>query len=116
MELSLLRALNVVVAPSVSQGSLGVGTIEVDQAVTENLTVTGLGAGFPAPTGNVTFRVMYDSGSWMNYSVNVSLENGHAMSTWYTPAAAGSYVFEAVYSGDSNYGNSWAFSYLTVRE
>jgi hypothetical protein len=78
------------------------------------VTVTGL-AGFTAPTGEVTFRVMYDGGNWTNYSENVHIVSGHATSTWFTPGATGTYVIEASYAGDSNYGSSWDFSYLTVK-
>jgi hypothetical protein len=109
-----LEPLNVVVGPSLSHVNLGTAAINVGHAVTENVTVTGLN-GFTAPTGDVTFRVKYETGNWTNYSENVHLVNGHALSTWFAPEAAGSYAIEAVYTGDPNYGSSWAFSYLTVR-
>ncbi len=109
-----LEPLNVLAGPSVSKINPDAMTIKVGQAVTENVTVTGL-AGFTAPTGEVTFRVMYDGGNWTNYSENVHIVSGHATSTWFTPGATGTYVIEASYAGDSNYGSSWDFSYLTVK-
>jgi hypothetical protein len=34
----------------------------------------------------------------------VTLVNGAATSTWYTPAEPGRYIFRAVYNGNANYG------------
>jgi hypothetical protein len=73
-----------------------------------NVTVTGLGTGFPAPTGDVTFQVANNSGVWTDLGANVTLVNGHATSIWYTPLQAGNYHFRAIYNGDSNYAVSRA--------
>jgi hypothetical protein len=80
--------------------------IELGESVTDNATVQGLGVGFPGPTGTVNFQVSYMGGIWTTYDGNVTLSNGMAMSTWYTPMAAGHYNFRAMYSGDCNYYGS----------
>jgi Bacterial Ig-like domain (group 3) len=75
----------------------------VGQSVTLNTTVTGLG--YPPITGNVTFQWQLNGiGGWTNITQNVTLVNGAATSTWYTPAEPGRYIFRAVYNGDANYG------------
>jgi hypothetical protein len=71
--------------------------------VTDNATVTGLGDGFPMPTGTIDFQVSFNGGAWTTYDAGVVLVNGVATSTWYMPTAAGNYTFRAIYSGDSNY-------------
>ena len=80
--------------------------IELGESVTDNATVAGLGIGFPGPTGTVDFQVSYMGGIWTTYDGNVTLSNGMATSTWYTPLATGHYNFRAMYSGDSNYYGS----------
>jgi uncharacterized protein (DUF2141 family) len=63
----------------------------------------GMGGSFPGPTGMVDFQVMFQNGTWMTYDANVTLVNGSAVSTFYTPMAPGNYWFRAMYSGDNNY-------------
>ncbi len=77
-------------------------TITLGDSVTDTATVTGLGGLFPMPTGTVDFYVMVGAGPWTLFSTK-TLVNGQATSDPYTPAAAGSYHFKAVYLGDSNY-------------
>jgi len=77
----------------------------VGQAVTLNTTVTGLGGEYPPITGNVTFQWQLNGiGGWTNITQNVTLVNGAATSTWYTPEVPGRYIFRAVYNGNANYG------------
>ncbi len=95
--------LQVDLAPSVTTTELGVTIITLGQSVTDNATVTGLGDGFPMPTGTVDFQVSFNGGAWATYDAGVVLVNGEATSTWYKPMAAGNYTFRAIYSGDSNY-------------
>ena len=77
--------------------------ITLGQSVTDNATVTGLGDGFPAPTGTVDFQVSYEGGCWVTYDHCVPLVDCQAVSSWYTPLVTGHYDFRAVYSGDCNY-------------
>ena len=77
--------------------------IILGQSVTDNATVTGLGDGFPMPTGTVDFQVSFEGGAWMTYDADVILVDGSAISTWYTPMVTGNYFFRAMYSGDDNY-------------
>ena len=76
--------------------------IVLGQSVRDNATVTGLD-GFPVPSGTVDFQVSFNGGAWTTYDAGVALMDGSAISTWYTPHAAGNYTFQAVFSGDSNY-------------
>jgi hypothetical protein len=78
-------------------------SITLGDTVYDTVTVTGLGGLFPLPTGTVQFYVKVDGGSWDPLGGAVALANGQATSIDYTPLAAGSYWFKAVYSGDSNY-------------
>ena len=52
----------------------------------------------------MTFWVSSDCGnSWTQIGNAVELNNGMATSICYTPCAAGSYEFKAMYGGDCNY-------------
>jgi hypothetical protein len=85
-------------------------SITLGASVTDSVTVVGLGGSFPWPTGTVDFEVSFDGGAWTVYDNDVALtqsgSDGVATSTSYTPLAAGSYRFRAVYSGDSNYNGA----------
>jgi hypothetical protein len=82
---------------------LSATSITLGDSVTDTVTVTGLGDGFPTPTGTVEFYVMMDGGSWTLFSTKTLDGSGIATSDSYTPMVAGSYYFKAVYLGDSNY-------------
>jgi hypothetical protein len=83
---------------------LSSSSITLGDSVTDMVTVTGLGDGFPGPTGTVDFQVSTDSGAtWNKFGATKTLVSGSATSDSYTPMAAGDYYFRAVYSGDSNY-------------
>ena len=83
---------------------------------TDSATVTGIGS-TAAPTGTVTFfwcgptattctsgGTQFDSEDLKNATVNGSAAT--ISSSAFTPSAAGTYCFRAVYSGDSNYPSS----------
>ncbi len=82
---------------------IGATSVVEGQGITDNATVTGLGNGFPMPTGSVDFQVSIDNGTWNVYDANVALVNGMATSAFYTPSEQGCYSFQAVYHGDCNY-------------
>jgi hypothetical protein len=93
--LTVNKGTVIVPAPTLSpSGSTTVGTSE-----TLSVTVSGGGA---TPSGTATFQVKIGSGSYSTIGSAVTLSGGSA-STAYTPLTAGSYQFEVVYSGDSNY-------------
>ena len=90
---------------------IGLGTVE-----TVSVGVSGPN-GFPAPTGNVQFQVSVNSGPYANTGSATTLSGGVASIT-YNPPAVGTYSFQAVYQGDSNYisGTTGAVSgTLTVK-
>jgi len=82
-------------------------SITLGDSVTDSVTVVGLGGSYPWPTGTVDFEVSFNGGAWTVYDDDVALtqsgSDGVATSAAYTPLAAGSYRFRAVYSGDGNY-------------
>jgi hypothetical protein len=98
--------LSVVKATTTASTIIGAAAIIKGQSVTDNVTVTGLGVGFPVPTGTVDFQVSFNNGTWTVFDAGVVLVNGQATSALYTPAEAGYYSFQAIYSGDSNYRHS----------
>ncbi|MGD0804299.1 MAG: Ig-like domain repeat protein [Candidatus Bathyarchaeia archaeon] len=93
------KANPTVPAPTFSPSSpIAVGTTE-----TIRVTISG---GSGTPTGTVTFQYSTDSGStWTNLGSAVNLSGSGQASTTYTPAA-GSYIFHAIYSGDTNYNGA----------
>ena len=87
------------------------GSTTVETSVSLSVTVSGSGA---TPTGNVTFQVEIGSGSFSNIGSAVFLSSGSASAT-YTPLTTGSYQFDVVYTGDTNYnGASGSPASLTV--
>ncbi len=92
-------------AASTTTTLLAHSQITLGQSVTDTASVTGLGSSFPVPTGSINFQVSYNSGAFTTYDTK-TLSNGSATSAAYTPLAAGSYRFRAVYAGDSNYNGS----------
>jgi hypothetical protein len=56
----------------------------------------------------VSFQAKYGGGEWASIGPDVTLEDGRAISSLYTPPGAGNYVIQAIYSGDTNYSGSWA--------
>jgi hypothetical protein len=92
-------------APSVGT-QLSATSITLGQSVTDTVTVTGLGNGFPGPTGTVDFQVSKDGGAtWTKFGGTMTLSGGSATSDSYAPLAAGTYYFKAVYGGDGNYNS-----------
>jgi hypothetical protein len=85
---------------------LSTSSITLGHSITDKVTVTGLGNGFPAPTGTADFQVSTNNGvTWAKFGATKNLVSGSATSDSYTPMAAGTYYFRAVYSGDSNYAS-----------
>jgi hypothetical protein len=78
------------------------GPITLGSAVKDTATVTGLGDGFPTPTGTVTFYVTLPNGTVQKLDTE-SLSSGMAVSNAFVPLVAGSFSFNATYSGDGNY-------------
>jgi hypothetical protein len=74
----------------------------VGTSVSLSVTISGGGA---TPTGSATFQMNIGGGSWSSIGSAVSLSSGSA-STTYVPQKAGSYQFQVIYSGDSNYNGS----------
>ncbi len=90
-----------------SAGDQVVTTVPVGSTVHDLVTVTGLGGG-PTPTGSVTvdwFASGTCSGVAASSSGPIALAGGEAHATGFpqTPAAPGSYGFEAHYGGDAAY-------------
>lgn len=82
-------AISTVASPGGTVGSV---------TVTDTATVSG---GFN-PTGSVTFRLFSDSGCAAQvFTSTVALTAATATSAAYTPTAAGTYYWTAVYSGDA---------------
>jgi YVTN family beta-propeller protein len=76
-----------------------------------SVTISGLGA---VPSGSATFQFKIGAGGWTTIGSAVTLSSGSA-STTYIPLMAGSYQFQVIYSGDTNYnGATGTFSSLTV--
>jgi uncharacterized protein (DUF2141 family) len=94
--------LNVTMGVSTTSTSLSAGQITFGESVTDMASVSGM-VGFPVPTGSVDFQVSFNNGTWMTFDANVTLVNGTAISTEYTPMAAGHYEFRAIYSGSASY-------------
>jgi len=78
-------------------------SITLGETVYDTVTVSGLDAPFPGPTGTVQFYLKFDDLAWATLGDPVLLVDGQAMSIEYTPLAAGNYWFKAAYSGDANY-------------
>jgi hypothetical protein len=100
---SCLVRLIVEKASTTTATVIGATNVVEGQGITDNATVTGLGTGFPTPTGMVDFQVSIDNGTWNVYDANVLLVNGMATTAFYTPSENGYYSFQAVYHGDCNY-------------
>jgi hypothetical protein len=85
--------------------TLSSSEIILEDSVTDQATVTGLGGLFPVPTGSVDFQVKFLDGNntWWTFSANVALVGGIATSVSYMPLEAGNYEFQAIYHGDKNY-------------
>lgn len=98
--------LNVGPATPMVKTVLSSTTITLGGTVTDTVTVTGLSAPFPMPTGTVQFYVKAGAGSWTLFSTKTLGANGQATSDPYTPLTAGSYNFKAMYLGDTNYNGA----------
>ncbi|MEM2129894.1 MAG: Ig-like domain-containing protein [Candidatus Bathyarchaeia archaeon] len=75
-------------------------------SVTDTAHVTNVGPGFSGPTGQIIFQVRFGSGSWATFSIAGLNPSGTALSEEYTPYAAGTYYFRAIYQGDENYNSA----------
>jgi Protein of unknown function (DUF3494). len=84
---------------------LSATTITIGDNVTDAATVTGTGV---TPTGTVIFKVSSDGGATFTaFGATKTLDgSGKATSDSYTPTSAGTYYFQAVYSGDASYNGS----------
>ncbi len=96
--LTVNKASPTVPAPTVNQNPVVINTV-----VTVSVTISGV-LGGPTPTGTATFQVKFGAGSWNTTGSAVPLSGGSA-STTYTPQSVGSYQFQVIYNGDSNYNN-----------
>ncbi len=86
---------------------LSVSTLTLGSSLTDSVTVTGLGIGYPTPQGTVQFQVSTNNGaSWSTFGATKTLSGGTAVSDSYKPTATGTYYFRAIYTGDSNYQSS----------
>ena len=90
--------------PTVPAPSVSPNPVVVNNAVTVSVTISGFSGG-ATPTGTATFQVKIGTGSWTTIGSAVSLSSGSA-STTYVPQTVGSYQFQVVYSGDSNYNGA----------
>jgi len=97
--LTVDKANLTVPAPSVSPNP-----VSVNNTVTVSVTISGVSGG-ATPTGTATFQVKIGTGSWISIGSAVPLSSG-SVSTTYVPSTVGSYQFQVVYSGDSNYGGA----------
>jgi uncharacterized repeat protein (TIGR01451 family) len=91
---------------AVRQGGATVTSVALGTSVTDQATVSGTGAG--TPTGSVTFTV-FPNGTCTSTGTGAgtgTLASGVANSNAVGPLTAGSYSFQASYSGDSNYTSS----------
>ncbi|HVB95081.1 MAG TPA: hypothetical protein VND41_00580 [Nitrososphaerales archaeon] len=108
------NAVSVAVAkapPTISTTVSNSGTITIGGSATDKATLSGAFT----PTGSITYSVFTNSGCTTavptgsaagQYTPNVVSANGandaQTTSTAFTPASAGSYYWNAAYSGDSN--------------
>jgi hypothetical protein len=79
-----------------------VSPITLSSSVTVSVSVSAPSGVTTTPSGNVQFMVKVGAGSFVNFGSPVSLSSGSA-SISYTPSTIGTYSFQAVYQGDSNY-------------
>ena len=91
---------------TVQQGGSAVTSVALGTSVTDQATVSGSGAG--TPTGTVTFTFFANSTCAGTGTAGTAqpLTSGVANSASEGPLTAGSYSFQATYSGDSNYVSS----------
>lgn len=89
---------------TVTVGFGSTGTVTIGDSVNVYAQVSGLTPvdNWPQPTGLVQFEYQRDSGSWTSFGATVSLSDGSADAN-FVPQNAGTYTFEAIYQGDSNY-------------
>ena len=87
--------------PTVPAPSVSPNPVVVNNTVTVSMTISGVSGG-ATPTGTATFQVKIGTGSWITIGSAVSLSSG-SVSTTYVPQTVGTYQFQVVYSGDSNY-------------
>jgi hypothetical protein len=99
------------VYPAVASLSLSAATVEVGEAVSCTATFSG---DVGTPTGTVLYYNSSNDGlTWTLFGLERTLVAGAASSTLYRPPVAGTYLFKADYSGDTNYeasSNSISFT------
>src|SRR5579863_5949115 len=89
--------------------------VALGTTVNDSATVTGSPAAF-APTGTVTYN-FYDNGTASGTAAFTETLPLGSESSPQGPLPAGSYSYQAVYSGDSNYaGSTGAVEPLTVSQ
>ncbi|HEY5250787.1 MAG TPA: Ig-like domain repeat protein, partial [Acidimicrobiales bacterium] len=96
------------VVTNIQQGGQTVTSVSSGTSVTDLATVSG-SAGGASPTGTVTFTFFTNAtctGKGTAAGKNVTLVGGMATSNSEGPFVAGSYAFQATYSGDTNYKSS----------
>jgi hypothetical protein len=100
---------------STTTSTPGSASIPLGSSNSDSATVTGTGDGDVAPTGTVAFYACgadstgcTPSGSPFDTETLNGTDNPATVTTQtpFTPAAAGTWCFAAVYSGDSNYSGS----------
>jgi hypothetical protein len=96
--LTVNKATPAITAPTLNPS----GFVTVGTSVSISVNVPGGGA---VPTGTATFQVNIGGGGWSNIGSAISLSSGSA-STIYVPQSAGSYQFQVIYVGDSNYNSA----------
>lgn len=103
--------------PSISGPTVNPTIITLGDTVSCSVSITGV-SGVAAPTGEVDLYYQLGSGQWV-YCSSVVLSSGQSEVNFsFTPPYAGTYQFEAVYSGDSNYveAQSYSTGSLTVNQ
>ena len=92
-----------VTVTTVQQGGSTVTSVALGTSVTDQAMVSGSGAG--TPTGTVTFTFFTNDSCTGTGTVGTAeaLTSGVANSSSEGPLLAGSYSFQATYSGDANY-------------
>ena len=96
--LTVNKATPTIAAPTLNPS----GTVTAGTSVSISVNVSGGGI---VPTGTATFQVNIGGGGWSNIGSAISLSSGSA-STIYVPQSAGSYQFQVIYGGDSNYNGA----------
>ena len=98
--------------PTVSTPIVSPNPVIVFNQVSIAVTITGVQGSPTVPTGLATFQVKIGSGAWTTIGSTNLNTNGEA-SMIYLPLLVGTYQFQVIYAGDSNY-NSVTSSSVTL--